>query len=204
MQIRAAAGEGPSRGLSRPLSAPALRRPAPARRARPRHRPAAERVPDGRAALQPRRQAPELHARRAEAPPGRPRHHHDLRHPRPDRGDDARPPRRGDEQGRRPADRDAPRDLRQPRQSLRRRVHRLAADEHARRRHRRRRLRHRRGQGSGRSFRARDRPWCSASGRRTRGSSTPPEPTSAPPSMPASSPATRPSSRCRSARRRRW
>ena len=37
--------------------AAAVRRPAPARRARPRHRPPAERLPDGRAALQPRRQA---------------------------------------------------------------------------------------------------------------------------------------------------
>ena len=66
-----------------------------------------ERLPDGRAALQPRRQAARPHARRAEAAAGRARRHHDLRHPRPDRGDDAGPPRRGHEQGRRAADRHA-------------------------------------------------------------------------------------------------
>ena len=55
-------------------------------------RPAA--FPDGRAALQPRRQAARPHARRAQAHAARARHHHDLRDARPDRGDDARAPRR--------------------------------------------------------------------------------------------------------------
>ena len=59
----------------------------------------------------------------------KPRHHHRLRHPRPDRGDDAgRPGRRA--QARRPAAARHPaRALREPRQPLRRRVHRLTADE---------------------------------------------------------------------------
>ena len=52
-----------------------------------------------------------------------------LRHPRPDRGDDARRPGRGDA-GRRPAaGRHAGRALRQPEEPLRRRLHRLAGDE---------------------------------------------------------------------------
>ena len=79
----------------------------------------------------------------------------------------------------------APRDLRQPGQSLRRRIHRLAADEHARRRDRRRHLRHRRGQGAGRSLRAATGRGVRIPARRMRGSSTPPAPTSALPSMPA-------------------
>ena len=60
--------------------APALRRPAPAHRARPRDGAAAERVPDGRAALQSRRQAARPHALGAEAAAGRSRRDHDLRH----------------------------------------------------------------------------------------------------------------------------
>ena len=103
--VRDAAGKVHLEDYPRPLSAPALRRPAPARRARPRHGAAAERLPDGRAALQPRRQAARLHALRAEAPAGRSRRDDDLRHARPDRGDDARAPRRHHEQGRRAADR---------------------------------------------------------------------------------------------------
>ena len=53
----------------------------------------------------------------------------DLRHPRPGRGDDARAPRRGDGPGRAAADRHAARGLRPPGQPVRRRLHRLAADE---------------------------------------------------------------------------
>ena len=98
-------GQGPSRRLPRPLPAPALRRPAPARRPGPRDGAPAERVPDGRAAVQPRRQAARPHALGAQAAAGRARRHHDLRHPRPDRGDDARPPRRDHEPRHRAADR---------------------------------------------------------------------------------------------------
>ena len=64
-------------------------------------------VPDRRAALEPRRQAPRPDAGRADQPPPAARHHDDLRHARPDRGDDARRPRRRPRQGRRPAGRHA-------------------------------------------------------------------------------------------------
>ena len=55
--------------------------------------------------------------------------HHRLRHPRPDRGDDAGDAHRGDEGRRGPAARHAAGDLRQPGQPVRRRLHRLAVDE---------------------------------------------------------------------------
>ena len=51
--------------LPRPPARPALRRPAPARRHRPRHRAQPGRLPARRAALQPRRRTARLHARRA-------------------------------------------------------------------------------------------------------------------------------------------
>ena len=54
-------------------AAPALRRAAPARRARPRHRAPPAGVPVRRAALQPRRQAARADARRAEAAAPAPR-----------------------------------------------------------------------------------------------------------------------------------
>ena len=53
------------------------------------------RVPDGRAAVQPRREAARPDARGARAPPRAARHDHGLRDARPGRGDDARPARRG-------------------------------------------------------------------------------------------------------------
>ena len=61
--------------------------------------------------------------------PAAPRHHDGLRHPRPDRGDDARRPRRGDARRRAAAGRLADGALRQPGEPVRRRVHRLAGDE---------------------------------------------------------------------------
>ena len=57
-------------------------------------------LPDGRAALEPRRQAACPDAHRGLADPADARHHHRVRDPRPDRGDDARRPRRGDALGR--------------------------------------------------------------------------------------------------------
>ena len=54
------------RAVPRPQAEGALRRSAPARRARPRHRPQRRCLPDGRAALQPRRQAARADARRAD------------------------------------------------------------------------------------------------------------------------------------------
>ena len=50
------------RGAARPAPAPALRRPAAARRDGSRDRPRAVRLPDGRAALEPRREAARRHA----------------------------------------------------------------------------------------------------------------------------------------------
>ena len=82
---------------ARPQAAPALRRPAPARRDGPRDRAPAESVPVRRAAVEPRRQAARLDARRDPQAAEAARHHVDLRHPRPARGDDARRHAGGDE-----------------------------------------------------------------------------------------------------------
>ena len=68
----------------------ALGRPAPARRDGPGDRARAEGVPDGRAALEPRRQAPRLDARRAREAARAARRDDGLRDPRPGGGDDAR------------------------------------------------------------------------------------------------------------------
>ena len=106
-----------------------LRRPAAARRDGPRDRARGRRVPLRRAAVEPRRQAARPDAHRDLPAAEAARHHHGLRHPRPDRGDDARRPGRGAQAGPAAAARDAARALREPRQPLRRRLHRLAADE---------------------------------------------------------------------------
>ena len=81
--------------LPRALSAPALRRPAPARRHGPRHRARSAGVPVRRAAVQSRRQAARADAHRDQGAAPAAQDHDDLRHPRPDRGDDhGRPDRR--------------------------------------------------------------------------------------------------------------
>ena len=81
--------------VARPQAAHALRRPAPARRHGPRDRAPPAGLPDGRAALEPRRQAARADARRDREAAARPRRDDDLRHPRPGRGaDDGRPRRR--------------------------------------------------------------------------------------------------------------
>ena len=85
-------------GLERaapPQAARALGRPAPAGRHGPGDRPAPAGVPDGRAALEPRREAarPDAGRARQAAPPAR--RDHAVRDARPDRGDDARPAGRG-------------------------------------------------------------------------------------------------------------
>ena len=74
--------------LARAQAARALGRPAPARRDGTGDRPRAAGVPDGRAALQPRREAAHADARRDRRPAARARRHDDVRHPRPGRGDD--------------------------------------------------------------------------------------------------------------------
>ena len=107
-----AAGQGGGRdprprAVSRPQAEGAVGRPAPARRARPGDRPRAGRVPHGRAALQPRRQAARPDPRRDRAAPPAPRDDDRLRHPRPGRGDDDGQPDRGHERGPAPAGRHA-------------------------------------------------------------------------------------------------
>ena len=92
----------------------AVRRAAATRGDGPRDRPRAEGVPDGRAAVEPRRQAPRPDALGDRADPARAQRHDDLRHPRPGRGDDDGRPRRRDPQGRPPAGRHAPVPLRPP------------------------------------------------------------------------------------------
>ena len=73
-----------------------VRRPAPARGDGPGDRARPEGVPDGRAAVEPRRQAARADADRGGADPAASRDHDGLRHARSDRGHDARRPRRGD------------------------------------------------------------------------------------------------------------
>ena len=84
------------RAAPRPQAGQPVGRAAPARGDGARDRPQPERVPDGRAALEPRRQAARADAHRDLAHPAAAGDDHDLRHPRPDRGDDARRPDHGD------------------------------------------------------------------------------------------------------------
>ena len=107
----------------------ALRWPAPARRDGPRDRPQPAGVLHGRAAVQPRRQDARADPHRHRQAPVRPRRHHRLRDPRPGRGHDDGRPRRGDEPRRADAGRHPAEPLRQARQPVRRRLHRLPADE---------------------------------------------------------------------------
>ena len=88
-----------------------------------------EGVPDGRAAVQPRRQAARADAHPGVADPEEPGHHDALRHPRPDRGHDARRPGRGHARRRGAAGRVAVLPLRPPGQPVRRRLHRQPVDE---------------------------------------------------------------------------
>ena len=96
-----------------------VRRPAAAGGHGTGHRPRAPGLPDGRAAVQPGRQAAGADPqpdRRAAAPP---RHHHRLRHPRPGRGDDHGQPGRGAERREAAAVRVPARPVRQPGQRVR-------------------------------------------------------------------------------------
>ena len=78
-----------------PQAGQPVRRPAAAGRDGPGDRARPGGVPDGRAAVEPRRQAARADAHRGVAAPAAPGHHDGLRHPRPDRGHDARRPGRG-------------------------------------------------------------------------------------------------------------
>ena len=111
----------------------ALGRPAPARGHGPGHRPRAPGVPDGRAPVQPGRQAAGADALGDRPGPARPERHHHLCDPRPDRGHDHGRPGRGHEGRDPPGGRRPPVPVRQPGQHLRGRLHRLPADEPGRR-----------------------------------------------------------------------
>src|SRR6476469_9547486 len=74
-----------------------LGRPAAARGDGSRDRAPAPGLPEGRAALQPGREAPRPAARRDPSAAAQARRDHDLRHARPDRGDDDGRARRGHE-----------------------------------------------------------------------------------------------------------
>ena len=119
------------RALHRSHAAPALGRPAPARRHGPRHRARSQGVPVRRAAFQPRCQAARADAHRDQAPARARGHDHDLRHARPGRGDDAGRPHRHPEPWPHRADRHARGRLRPAGLDLRRGLHRRAADEFA-------------------------------------------------------------------------
>ena len=128
-------------GCEQRAPAPALGRPAAARRARARARQPAGGAAARRAARSTRREAAQADAARAEAHPARARDDIRLRHARPGRGArDVRPDRRHE---RRPgrADRRAARDLRAPGDRLRRRLHRLAERARLQGRRARRRVR---------------------------------------------------------------
>ena len=102
----------------------ALRRPAAARRPRPRARELPERAAARRAARRARPQAPPGDAARAQAHPARGRHHVHLRDPRSGRGAHDERPDRGHERGPGRADRLARGDLPRARDRVRRRLHR--------------------------------------------------------------------------------
>ena len=110
--------------VRRPLSARAVRRPAAAGGAGARPRVQPRRAPARRAARRARQEPARADAGRAQAHSSRGRDHHDLRHPRPDRGDDDVGPRGGVLQRQGRAGRHAARGLQPAGQPLRRRVHR--------------------------------------------------------------------------------
>ena len=120
------------RRLPQAQAARALRRTATAGRDGPSPRARAGGVPDGRAALQPRREAQGADAGRDPRPPAPPQRDHDLRHPRPDRGTDPGRSRRRHAERPPAAGRHAGGALRAAAQRLRRELHRLAVDQHGR------------------------------------------------------------------------
>ena len=110
-------------------AARAVGRPAAAGGAGPGAGPRAEGVPDGRAAVEPGREAARADPDRDQAPPGAGRDDDDLRDARPGRGDDDGRPRRGDERGRARAGGRHADGLRAPGERVRRGVHREPVDE---------------------------------------------------------------------------
>ena len=116
-------------GTAGPQAPAAVRRAAAAGGDGPGHRPPAPGVPDGRAAVQPGCQAPGADARRDRQAAAVARGDHDLRDPRPDRGDDAGQPGGRAAARRAPAGRLAAGALPAARQPVRGRLHRLPRDE---------------------------------------------------------------------------
>ena len=130
-----------SRALPRSQAEEPVRRPAPARRHGPGDRAQAAGVPDGRAALEPGRQAAGADPDRARRAPGPARRDDGVRHPRPGRGDDDGPPRRRPARRAPPAMRHAARALPRAGEPVRGRLHRVAGDEPVPVRHRMRAVR---------------------------------------------------------------
>ena len=110
--------------VPQPQAEGAFRRPAPARGDGPRNRPQAAGLSDGRAPLEPRREAARADARRDRADPARHGRHDAVRHARPGRGDDDGRPRRGHAEGRAAADGGAADAVRLAEEPLRRELHR--------------------------------------------------------------------------------
>ena len=119
-----------ARRVPGPQAEGALRWSASACRHGPRDRPRAAGVPHGRAAVEPRRQAPRPDPFADRHAAGQARHHHRLRDPRPGRGHDDGPPGGGHARRRAAAVRHPAGAVRHPRQRLRRRLHRLPGHEH--------------------------------------------------------------------------
>ena len=115
---------GAARAPRRALSQRTLRRPAAAGVAGARAGGAAGNPAARRAAVEPRRQSARGDAQRNPPPAQRIRHHLDLRHPRPVRGDDDVGPDRRHEQGPHRADRRSPDALYKAEDALCRRIHR--------------------------------------------------------------------------------
>ena len=132
---RRPAGRALPRGRPPPAAqaAPALRRATPADRPRPGHHPRTGRVPHGRAAVQPGREAARDDARGDQAPPAAARHDHDLRDARPGRGAHDGGPGLPAQGRSRPAVRAAAGGVRPPGEPVRRRVRGQPADERPRR-----------------------------------------------------------------------
>ena len=145
---------GADRAAAGTVSARVVRGATAARRAGPCHHPAAFGLSDGRAVVQSGCQAARPHARAAKAHAEVDGDHDDLCDPRSDRGDDPGAPCRDPGERRSAATRDTGRGLQRSRQSVRRPVHRIAADERRARQPGWRSVRHQRGQDRYAGFRA--------------------------------------------------
>ena len=128
-RVQQAAQHPQDRRVPQAQAARTLGRPAAARGDGSRDRAPAPGLPDGRAALEPGREAPRPAARRDPSAAAQARRDHDLRHARPGRGDDDGRPRRGHERWPPAAGRHTAGALRQPAERVRRRLHRLTVDQ---------------------------------------------------------------------------